>query len=160
MRDAGRRPVEAGPGFFRKGPLNRTAPRSLTRHTRCSWHFPLLLLQDLPAPLMVCFSSGPGVLCSLSLTQLHFSRACLSACNEGDLGSIPDLGSSHEEGKGYPPGYSGLENSIYCIVSPWGRKSQTRLSVFHSHFHCCLFLPNYKISQPCRGRSNCCFHTE
>ena len=34
-----------------------------------------------------------------------------SACNVGDLGSIPGLGRSPEEGKGYPPQYSGLENS-------------------------------------------------
>ena len=40
-----------------------------------------------------------------------------SACNVGDLGSIPGLGRSPGEGKGYPLQYSGLENS-----SPWGRK--------------------------------------
>ena len=35
-----------------------------------------------------------------------------SACNVGDLGSIPGLGRSPGEGKGYPVQYSGLENSI------------------------------------------------
>ena len=39
-----------------------------------------------------------------------------SACNVGDLGSIPGLGRSPEEGKGYPLQYSGLENSMDCIV--------------------------------------------
>ena len=39
-----------------------------------------------------------------------------SACNAGDLGSIPGLGRSPGEGKGYPLQYSGLENSIDCIV--------------------------------------------
>ena len=34
-----------------------------------------------------------------------------SACNAGDLGSIPGLGISPGEGKGYPLQYSGLENS-------------------------------------------------
>ena len=34
-----------------------------------------------------------------------------SACNAGDLGSIPGLGRSPGEGKGYPLQYSGLENS-------------------------------------------------
>ena len=34
-----------------------------------------------------------------------------SACNEGDLGSIPGLGRSPEEGNRYPLQYSGLENS-------------------------------------------------
>ena len=33
------------------------------------------------------------------------------ACNAGDLGSIPGLGGSPREGKGYPLQYSGLENS-------------------------------------------------
>ena len=39
-----------------------------------------------------------------------------SACNEGDLGSIPELGRSCGEGKGCPLQCSGLENSMDCIV--------------------------------------------
>ena len=39
-----------------------------------------------------------------------------SACNVEDLGSISELGRSPGEGKGYPLQYSGLENSIDCIV--------------------------------------------
>ena len=39
-----------------------------------------------------------------------------SACNAGDLGSIPGLGSSSGEGNGYPLQYSGLENFTDCIV--------------------------------------------
>ena len=39
-----------------------------------------------------------------------------SACNAGDLGSISGLGRSPGEGKGYPLQYSGLENSMDCIV--------------------------------------------
>ena len=39
-----------------------------------------------------------------------------SACNVEDLGSIPGLGRSPGEGKGYPLQCSGLENSIDCIV--------------------------------------------
>ena len=39
-----------------------------------------------------------------------------SACNVGDRGSIPGLGRSPGEGKGYPFPYSGLENSMECIV--------------------------------------------
>ena len=53
-----------------------------------------------------------------------------SACNAGDLGSIPELGRSPGEGKGYPPPYSGLENSMDCIVHGI-TKSQTQLSDFH-----------------------------
>jgi len=40
-----------------------------------------------------------------------------STYNEGDLGSIPGLGRSPGEGKGYPLQYSGLENSMDCIVA-------------------------------------------
>ena len=39
-----------------------------------------------------------------------------SDCNAGDLGLIPGLGRSPGEGKGYPLQYSGLENSMDCIV--------------------------------------------
>ena len=56
-----------------------------------------------------------------------------SACNAGDLGLIPGLGRSPGEGKGYPLQYSGLENSMDCIV-PMVTKSWTQLSDFHFHF--------------------------
>ena len=39
-----------------------------------------------------------------------------SAYNAGDLGLIPGLGRSPGEGKGDPLQYSGLENSMDCIV--------------------------------------------
>ena len=45
-----------------------------------------------------------------------------STCNVGDLGSIPGLGRSPGEGKGYPFQYSGLENSVHGLYSPWGRR--------------------------------------
>ena len=35
-----------------------------------------------------------------------------STCSVGDLGSIPGLERSPEEGKGYPLQYSALENSM------------------------------------------------
>ena len=47
-----------------------------------------------------------------------------SACNEGDLGSIPGFGRSPGEVNGYPLQYSGLENSVDCIVHGVA-KSQT-----------------------------------
>ena len=37
-------------------------------------------------------------------------------CNGGNLGSIPGLGRSPGEWNGYPLQYSGLENSMDCIV--------------------------------------------
>ena len=39
-----------------------------------------------------------------------------STCNSGDLGLMPGLGRALGEGKGYPLQYSGLENSMDCIV--------------------------------------------
>jgi len=39
-----------------------------------------------------------------------------SACNVGDLGSIPGLERFPGEGKGYPLQCSGLENSMDCVV--------------------------------------------
>ena len=56
-----------------------------------------------------------------------------SACNVGDLGSVPGLGRSPGEGKGYALQYSGLENSMDCTVHGVA-KSQTRLSDFHFHW--------------------------
>ena len=53
-----------------------------------------------------------------------------SSCNAGDLGSIPGLGRSPGEGKGYPLWYSGLENSMDCIVHGVAM-SWTWLSNFH-----------------------------
>ena len=49
----------------------------------------------------------------------HSSFPCGSAgkefvCNPGDLGSIPGLGRSPGERKGYPLQYSSLENSMDC----------------------------------------------
>ena len=55
-----------------------------------------------------------------------------SACDAGDLGSIPGLERSRE-GKGYPLQYSSLENSMDCIVHGV-TKSWTQLSDFHFHY--------------------------
>ena len=55
-----------------------------------------------------------------------------STCNVGDLGSIPGLGRSPGEGKGYPLQCSGLENPMHYTVHGVA-KSRTRLSDFHFH---------------------------
>ena len=58
-----------------------------------------------------------------------------SACNAGDLGSIPGLERSPGEGKGYPLQYSGLENSVDCIVSSRGHEESDmteQLSLTHT----------------------------
>ena len=55
-----------------------------------------------------------------------------SACDAGDLGSIPGLGRSPGEQNGYPLQYSGLQNSMDSIVHGVA-KNWTRLSNFHFH---------------------------
>ena len=57
-----------------------------------------------------------------------------SACNAGDLGSIPGLGRCPGEGKGSPLQCSGLENSVVCNIHG-AAKSLTWLSNFDSLTH-------------------------
>ena len=72
----------------------------------------------LPSPVFLGFPGGSG--------------GKESACNVGDLGSIPQLERSPGEGNGYPLQYSGLESSMDCIV--YGvTKSRTWLNEFHFH---------------------------
>ena len=53
-----------------------------------------------------------------------------STCNAGDLSLIPGLGRSPGEGKGYPLQYSGLENSMDCMVHKIAKSNTTeRLSL-------------------------------
>ena len=60
-----------------------------------------------------------------------------STCSAGDLGSIPGLGRSPGERKGYPLQYFGMENSMDSIVHA---KSRTQLSNGHFHLHfVCIF---------------------
>ena len=55
-----------------------------------------------------------------------------SACSAGYLGSIPGLGRSPGEWKGYPLQYSGLDNFMDCIVHGVAESDTTeRLS--HTH---------------------------
>ena len=55
---------------------------------------------------------------------------CGTPSNAGELGLIPGLGRSPGERSGYPLQYTGLENSINCIVLGV-IKSRTQLSNFH-----------------------------
>ena len=97
-----------------------SAGKECRRHVFDSWVRKIHWRRDrLPAPVFLGFPCG--------------SAGKESACNTGDLGLIPGWGRSPGEGNGYPLQYSGLENSMDCIVQEFA-KSQTRLSDFH--FHC------------------------
>ena len=58
-----------------------------------------------------------------------------SACNEGDMGSIPESGRSPGEGNGNPPQYPWLENPMeggaWQATAHGVAKSQTGLNGFH-----------------------------
>ena len=64
--------------------------------------------------------------------EKNIKNSLLSTCNVGDLGLIPGSGISPGEGKGYPLQYSGLKNSMDCIIHGV-TKSQARLSKLHFH---------------------------
>ena len=61
-----------------------------------------------------------------------------SACNTGDLGSVPGLERSPGEGNVYPLQYSYLENSMDRDAwrgSPWGHKDlDTNEQLSHVHY--------------------------
>jgi len=68
----------------------------------------------------------------------HSSVGKESTCSAGDPSSIPRKGRSVGEGIDYPLQYSGLENSMDCIVHGVA-ESWTQLSDFHFHtFHISL----------------------
>ena len=60
-----------------------------------------------------------------------------SACNVGDLSLIPGLGRSPGEGSIYPLQYSGLENSIDCIVHGVAENQAPEQLSFWLVFRCC-----------------------
>ena len=85
---------------------------SVSRAEDCSWH------SNWETSLGRWFNSSSKETYPL----LDFpcgSAGKASIRNVGDLGSIPGLGRSAGEGKGYPLQYSGLENSM-GLYSPWG----------------------------------------
>ena len=82
-----------------------------------------------------------------------------STFSEGDLGSIPGLGRSPGEGKGYQLQYSGLENSMDCIVLGVA-KSRTRGSDFRFHFLSSsesFLCPVQSVNEPIKGTLHFCY---
>ena len=81
------------------------------------------------------------------ISLLNFYHSCLismwrgyaggsagkeTTCSVEDLGLIPGLGRSPGEGNGYPLQFSGLENSMDCIIVHGVTKIWTQPSNFHS----------------------------
>ena len=58
-----------------------------------------------------------------------------STCNSGDLGSIPGWGISPGEGNGNPLQYSGLENSMDCIVHGVTRVGHDWATFTYKHWY-------------------------
>ena len=89
-------------------------------------HVSLSSIQKIPVKLPFCNLSPLFLLILLQRMKFPLMRATVgfpcsstgkeSVCNVGDVGSIPGLGRSPGEGKGYPLQYSGLQNSMDCIV--------------------------------------------
>ena len=67
------------------------------------------------------------------LCPSHGSEVKASACNAGDLGSIPGSGRSPGEGNGNPLQHSCLENPMG--YSPRGRKESDTTERLNFHFH-------------------------
>ena len=72
-----------------------------------------------------------------------------SACNVGDLGSIPGLGKSPGEGKCHPLQYSGLENSmdftVHGVTKSWTQLSDFLFNSFEVRIS--LFWPFKKVQE-------------
>ena len=106
--------------------LASSNPPGLSLHTTSLRGQPCPTLQMTDSPIIL--SSSPLLflhstyhhlytyLVFVSLPHPCGSAGNESACNVGDLGSIPGLGRSPGEGEGYPLQYSGLENSMDCTV--------------------------------------------
>ena len=78
------------------------------------------------------------VTCNILWDFLHSSVSKASACNAGDLDSIPGLGRSPEKGNGKPLQYSCLDNPI-DRGAQWaadsGIKCQTQLNTIFLSFN-------------------------
>ena len=90
----------------------------------------LMKLRNFPKPIISFLKYLELIIFTIYLSLCRYmgfpggSAGKESSCNVGDLGFIPGLGRSHGEGNSYPLQYSGLENSMDCIVHGVA-KSQT-----------------------------------
>ena len=82
----------------------------------------------------------------------------VSACNAGDLGSIPGLGRSPGEGNGSPLHYSPLESSmdreawwvtVHGVAQSWTRRSTEWWTHINTHcFTSWRFIKHLRVSDP------------
>ena len=123
---------------------------SMTLQIEDMLHFLIVKDKTTMLSFLHLVSFGIHFLCHISgeqwcFDERHWASLCgsageESACNVGDLHSISGLGRPPGEGKGYPLQYSGLENSMDCVVHGVAN-CRTQLSSFHFHFHCCPLQP-------------------
>ena len=104
--------------------------------SRLQWR---IIMRTGSSCFICAFSANKKDLSTWMIASLLWGLPCGSAgeesiCSAGDLGLIPGLGRSPGERKGYPLQYSGLENSMDCVVRGVA-KSPTRMSDFHTHTH-------------------------
>ena len=111
-------------------------------------------------------SKGSGIISNLFNFCFHlFSKKSIQkrafpcgsdgeefACNAGDLGLIPGLERSPGKGKRYPLQYSGLENSMGCIVHGVAESDMTEqlsLSLLNNIIAFCprQELPEFRVSR-------------
>ena len=89
------------------------------------------------------------VTCNILWDFLHSSVSKASACNAGDLDSIPGLGRSPEKGNGKPLQYSCLDNPIdrgaWKATVHRVAKSQTQLKHLstHARMHVCMYIDRH-----------------
>ena len=76
-----------------------------------------------------------------------------SACKAAELGSIPGLGRSPGEGKGYPLQYSGLQNSKDCIVHGVTRVGHDWANFTFFHYYKCFNPLSWDGLQLPKGKS-------
>ena len=101
------------------------------------------------------------------VTYIHKGFPCdsagkESACNAGDLGSIPGLGRSPGEGKGYPLQCSGPGES-HGLYSPWGHEeldTTEQLSHVYSFFFKFLTFNIINLENHCMFQSFVSFISE
>ena len=127
--------TEENEGGKREEPKRPTGDPVISPNTGCS---PVSQLLPCSVKVKVLITQSCLTLCGPITCSPGFpcgSPGKESTCNSGDLGLILGLGRSPGGGKGYPLQYSGLENSINCIVHGV-TKSWTQMSDFHFQFQC------------------------